>query len=310
MRVLLLEQSEGPSIPENIHFPGHDIIRNSKVSGILDIMHYDVMLTNFPSYSVFKAIKNTKPNCITILFTSLPMIQYSLALQSEEKSLVDHTISSEFGESNSLKQIVNTLSKLLTITPFEISSYLLPGTEVTSLLLRGASDRESIHIQLASFLNQKSINPAIARRFKALSEEMMMNAFFDAPMAAGIPRFQNIDSLSEIVLESHEFCKIHWGYDDQSLVLSCEDPFGSLDRETFLLYLSKVLIKDQDVDMRTPKAGGAGLGLLKILESCHSLTAVVSPGKTTEVTAQFFNGYLLKNMAKIPRSIHFFKTRG
>src|SRR5205807_897876 len=74
-----------------------------------------------------------------------------------------------------------------------------------------------------------------------INEEMMMNAIYDAPVAAKVPRLVDKLRTSGIALEPAEYAELSYAFDGKVLGLAITDPFGTLERNTFFTYIKKVL---------------------------------------------------------------------
>jgi hypothetical protein len=112
-----------------------------------------------------------------------------------------------------------------------------------------------------------------------LAEEMLSNAFYDAPAEAGvIPR--PVSRLSDIVLPTP--CEIAYGVGEGVAFVRVRDVFGSLRRARMMEVLERCAREAMSVEPDESR-GGAGLGLWRIFSTASVLSINVLGGKLTEV---------------------------
>ena len=141
-----------------------------------------------------------------------------------------------------------------------------------------------------------------------ITEELLMNAIYDAPVAGGKLHYAELPRTSPIVLQPDEYGKLTFGCDGSVFAISVADPFGALKREKLFQYLKKVLRRSDSANLIDTKKGGAGLGLFKILYSSHALICNVDPGRKTEVIALIDIQHQVRDFSKMARSVHYFAT--
>jgi CRP-like cAMP-binding protein len=200
------------------------------------------------------------------------------------------------------KSIITSLSKILHNDYFGIEKYLAWGTEVRSLNVTGSKDREPIKEQLAQHFQSLGIRGALLERVKLASEEMMMNAVYDAPMdAEGTALFNHLPRTTSVQLHLNQQAQFRFGCDGNVLAVSIQDPFGSLPRYVIINYLQSCY-SNQAGHFNSAK-GGAGRGLHQILETCDWTIFNVKPGEKTEVIGLFG---LDQKQAELPQFHYFF----
>lgn len=267
-----------------------------------------LLVSNAPDHDLFTEFRQRHPKGTSILVTDLPMKAYSEALRGKEAELIDHIIVNKGRENWTVNQLRITLHKMNTHDIFGIDKYLAPNTVIHREPIKASAERDVLNLQVQKFAEACHLGQHLARVSFGITEELLMNAIFDAPAAAGIERFKDIDQVTPIVLLPEEWGELSYGCDGQILAISSSDPFGALKKTTLLRYLKKVLRREDGEGLIDDKKGGAGLGLFKILYSSHGIVCNVSEGKRTEIMALIDINDPLRDFSSLARSIHYFSA--
>jgi len=262
-------------------------------------------VSNEPNYELFNLLRSQNPDTNCVLMTDLPMDKYSRELKNREEQLVDHVIANREGDWP-IHDLRICCQKLISSDIFGIDKYLREDTPIHTVSVSDSSKRDEYNNLVTDFASSCRLSSYLSKMIWGISEEMLMNAIYDAPAAAGIKRFQGIPRTTKMTLEPQECATLSFGCDGEVFVMSSSDPFGVLKKDRLLTYLKKVLQRDQSEDIIDSKAEGAGLGLFKILYSCHDISCNVSKGKQTEIIALIELDQQIRDFAKMPRSIHFY----
>ncbi|NRA69003.1 MAG: hypothetical protein HRU19_31320 [Pseudobacteriovorax sp.] len=265
-----------------------------------------ILVSNNPDLELFQQYRQTTPQGKTILVTSLPMHEYSAKLNNQEDSLVDHIISNRNVLGWTIHDLRVTLAKLISGDVFGIEKYLSPNTKIYKEVVRSSKERDFLNNKVMQFAQECHLGQHTSRMAFGITEELLMNTIYDAPAAAGIERFQNIDQTTEIELEEQEYGTLSYGCDGRMLAIASSDPFGALRKEKVLSYLKKVLNREKTEGLIDTKKGGAGLGLFKILYSSHAIICNVAPQKHTEIMALVDINEQLRDFSSMARSVHYF----
>jgi len=148
----------------------------------------------------------------------------------------------------------------------------------------------------------------MAKLVFGITEELLMNAIYDAPVADGRHRYGELPRTTAVDLEPHEYSQLSFGCDGNVFGIAVSDPFGALSKVKLYEYIRKVLRRSDSINLIDRKKGGAGLGLFKILYSCHSLICNVQPHVKTEVIALIDIHSQVRDFSKMARSIHYFSV--
>ncbi len=268
----------------------------------------DLLVSNAPDFELFSQFRARHPKGETILVTDLAMRTYSGQLQGQEADLIDHVIVNKGRENWTVNQLRVTLHKIRTKDIFGIDKYLAMHTPIHKEVIRSSLERENLNLKVQRFAEACHLGQHISRVAFGITEELLMNTIYDAPAAAGIARFQNIDQLNSIVLQPEEYGELSYACDGQLLAISCADPFGALRKQTLLTYMKKVLRREDGDGLIDDKKGGAGLGLFKILYSSHGLVCNVEKGRRTEIMALIDINDPLRDFSSLARSIQYFSS--
>lgn len=152
-------------------------------------------------------------------------------------------------------------------------------------LLTSASRREARFERIRAYFEKQDISPRLINTILDASEELVMNALYDAPLEAGY--FERAYQRSEdVILPDHLACEISYGVDGDTAFVCLRDPFGSLTRGRLLEVLNRCKAEGGNVDL-DPSRGGAGLGLWRIISGASTLAIHVIPGTLTEIFVGF-----------------------
>lgn len=195
-------------------------------------------------------------------------------------SFPDHIFISKMPEFESW--IIANIAKL-TCGKYEgISYYLSHKNEIKSLKITDSKMKEHyIKVVLEHFVNN-NLRHRTLHDIESILDEMITNAIYNAPVDKdGNKLYQHRDRKECVVLSDKQAGTLSYAVDDRKIYLSVKDPFGSLTKERLLTYLGKCF-KEDHVYVEN-KAGGAGIGLHKILRMSHNFVVNIDPGKYTEI---------------------------
>lgn len=152
-------------------------------------------------------------------------------------------------------------------------------------LLTSASRREARFERIRTFFENQAVPSRTIETMLDASEELVMNALYDAPLEAGY--FERAYQRSEDVeLPDHLACEISYGVDGDTAFVCLRDPFGSLTRPRLLETLNRCKADGGNVELDDSR-GGAGLGLWRIISGASTLAIHVIPGTLTEIFVGF-----------------------
>jgi hypothetical protein len=267
-----------------------------------------VVVSNCADRKIFETTRRLHPAAKTVLTTELPMKDYSEALAGDEHILLDHVIVNKPGTDWTTHELRATLQKLLKGDIFGLEKYLAPGTQIQKAIITGSENRDLHNLAVMKYAQDHKIGQHLSKMIFGISEELLMNAIYDAPVAGGRASFESLPRTAVISLKEDEYATLQYGCDGKLFGISVSDPFGALKRDKLFQYLKKVLMRRDSSTLIDNKKGGAGLGIFKILYSSHALVCNVKPRCHTEFIALVDINDQLRDFSKMARSIHFFEV--
>jgi hypothetical protein len=164
-----------------------------------------------------------------------------------------------------------------------VTPYLLAGAPVHEVQIRSTEDKDAALNQIVGFAESMELGGEKLRRVELATEELLMNALYDAPVGkSGQPRNAHLDRRLSVALGHDETVMLRYGCDGQNLAVAVQDGFGSLTKEAVTERLKKVA---EGVPKPSPGVAGAGLGLVMTYAVANQLIFSITPGRLTEVTA-------------------------
>ena len=155
--------------------------------------------------------------------------------------------------------------------------------------------------RMSEFFDSKGVGSRTVELLRDAGEELLTNAFYDAPVEAGALK-QAISRTQEVSLPDDSACDMVYACHDDLAVVRVRDPFGSLTRTRLFEVLTRCARTDMAVEVDETR-GGAGLGLWRIFSSASFVAIAVVRGRYTE----FLVG-IAKRVAAAPRpyGVHLF----
>ena len=176
------------------------------------------------------------------------------------------------------EELTITAHKLIHRDLFGADKYLLWGTQLHVHNLVKASERAQLVSQIADSVRARGQSARVASMAQLVADELLSNAVHNAPVDSAGDHFRkDLARDTELELDDKHAVRLRWGCDARYLAIEVTDQFGSLDRDTILLSLSKSSVRDS--------GGGAGMGIALAYRSCDHLVFNLSPGKRTEIIA-------------------------
>lgn len=288
----------------------HAVVDVSAALAAVDtIDNLKVVMANAPVAEIYRAARKNHPAARTILLTQYPMKEYSRQLNGHEDDLIDHVIANRPASEWTINEVRVTLQKVVRADFFGIEKYLALGSKIFEITITGSEDREQHNTTVMKYAEDCRLGTHFAKMIYGICEELLMNVVYDAPLASGKHHYNELPRSTAIKLEPNEYAKLTYGCDGQVFALGAADPFGLFTQAKLYKYVRKVLKRSDSDSIVDDKKGGAGLGLFKILYSCHSLVCNVEPNKKTETIALISVGEQLRDFEKMARSIHYFLVK-
>jgi hypothetical protein len=198
----------------------------------------------------------------------------------------------------------NVISTLLSTNKPRLLDWL--GSDISGRRVRLAqsSKRAERLDKMSDYLNTGGVGARTTQLLRDAAEELLTNAFYDAPVAAGAVK-NPISRTQEVSLPEQYACDMVYGCRDDLAIVRVRDPFGSLTRER----LAEVLLRCSRSDMQVEvdeTMGGAGLGLWRIFSVASFVAISVVRNRHTE----FLVGIGKRTAGPRPYAFHLFFRDG
>ncbi len=270
----------------------------------LETTAYDLIFMDTATLDLGAFAKEKLPAVNLVLMTSDDVPSYLGALK--DLALLPYIVSRDDNDRTfTVKNIMTTVTKLLSQDFFGLEKYMSWGVDVQSLPVISSKGRAGIIQEVDNYFGKVGIRRVNRERIHVVLEEMLMNAVYDAPTDIdGKALYNHIARTQELVLKPEEQGIVRFATDGMLIAVSVQDPFGSLKGSTILKYLD-ANYSGMAADINTKEGkGGAGRGLHQIVENADLVVFNVDPGKKTEAIALF--NVEVKEAAHQNSSFHLF----
>jgi hypothetical protein len=168
--------------------------------------------------------------------------------------------------------------------PLGAQPYLIQGFSTTEAVVQSSDDKEAALSAVMDLAAALDLSDEKKRRIEVATEELILNAIYDAPRdASGKTRYAGLDRRTPVQLGAAEQVKLRYGCDGRNFVVSVADRFGSIERGHIVRSVAKLL--DPRGARPAPGVSGAGLGLMLTYTAASQLIAHAQQGRFTEMTA-------------------------
>ncbi len=188
----------------------------------------------------------------------------------------------------------------------KLLDWLGPTVAGRRVRLTHASKRVERLERMGEFFEGKAVGSRTIQLLRDVAEELLTNAFYDAPVAAGTVK-QPISRTQDVSLPENSACDMVYGCNDDIAIVRVRDPFGALARQRLVEVLTRCARTDMQVEV-DETMGGAGLGLWRIF----SLASFVAIAVVNHHHTEFLVGVRKKpSSGPRPFAFHlFFKENG
>ncbi len=209
----------------------------------------------------------------------------------------------EDSDTPEFRELLTTLNKLQIPDILGIEKYLAPK-DVVRRTLENSEDRYAMKEEVLSFMKPLVKNPRFQDAAKSVMEELLMNAFYSAPVdAQGIHLYQHQDRAVPVQLPSEKAIAFDYGFDGKNLMLAVQDHYGSFNYHALI----DALILHFNGELRLQLGmGGAGLGLMEVFRNSSSLVVNLNAGNYTEIIAFLDLSMRFSKFLRKPRSLNIF----
>lgn len=269
---------------------------------------YDLVMFDAAMLELGNVACAKNPRVGLVLMTSDQIPAYLPELK--RLSAIPHIVSrDEADRTFTVKNIVTTVTKLLSQDIFGLEKYLSWGVDIHSAPIVSSRQRADLLGEVDAYFEKLGVRRANRDRIRTVLEEMLMNAIYDAPTnAEGVSLYNHLPRTTELSLKPEEQGLLRFATDGMLIAVSVQDPFGGLKGSTLLRYLEHNYAGNAAELNPKENKGGAGRGLHQIVENSDLVVFNVDPGKKTEVVVLF--NVEVKEKANLNPSFHLFTKAG
>lgn len=204
-----------------------------------------------------------------------------------------------------LDELIITVGKIVRHDIFGIEKYLCYGVKPIAHEVSSSRQKDALLEAVSAYADGLDISKRLVNEAKAVADELIMNAIYNAPVRidgsrpyAGRSRTEPVD------LRDDETATFTYACDGRQLVIAMRDRFGSLTADTVRDYLRRCFAMGSD--QIEAKAGGAGIGLYFIVEKLNKLIINISAGRGTEIIGVIDISGSYRDYAEKYKSFHIF----
>ncbi len=158
---------------------------------------------------------------------------------------------------------------------------------------------------ISKYLESKGLSQTLIEDVQAVADEFITNAVYNAPFID--PNTHVNPGLSrtemEIKLKGGKQGRLTLAHDETQLVVGCEDPYGSLNLETYLAKIRTTYLRGPAATMNFG-SGGAGLGSYIIFNAGSSLFFGVRQARVTLLCCSIPLKMSYKKRVVLPKHLH------
>jgi CRP-like cAMP-binding protein len=288
-RVLLFDTNKKQQTIARLALGGTGVELNmagsiEELESSLSSQEFDLILCEAEVKEAATKVKTTKPNVPLVLLVPQDMKFYLDAMKDNPSQpfFVSRDVNNR---AFTIKNISITVAKILNKDFFGMDKYLSWGARILEKPVRESDERATLIDGLKEHFQSFGIRSSYLDSIHTVTEELLMNAIYDAPTdASGKPLFNHLPRTEKVTLQPEQEARLRYGTDGFLLAVSVTDPFGSLSRDVIVKYLESGYA-GQNVE--SAEKGGAGKGLHMIIENSDLTIFNVKARQKTEVICLF-----------------------
>ena len=195
---------------------------------------------------------------------------------------VAHVIASAMLDSAIIDEhLENVIRTLASSRKPRLLDWYGPSIDGRRIRLTHANRRDARIDKMTEFFTEKNVGSRTIQLLRDGAEELLTNAFYNAPVAAGIIS-QAVSRTQDVTLPSDSACDLAYGCRDDLAIVRVRDPFGSLSRARLVEVLNRCAQSNMQVRV-DETMGGAGLGMWRIFSGATFVAVSVIKGVQTEI---------------------------
>lgn len=291
--ILCLNSSSDSAFPSSAVF--QEIAKKTKIIYVDSLVAAESFLESEATISIFvttqlsqSLLLNCKKSVQIIFFSNIP---FEKAASLYNRAAGSHYLQVIPSSPLCLDFLFASIQAILDRNCFERKNvFTSPFSKVSFSLADFSKDQICKEIEI---LSDSLLRSTFKSKMQySIAEEMLMNAEKNALPTQKHPSQAPISLTCE--------------YNDHLFLISTKDPYGSLSASIFFDYVMRQPGHNGE-HLIESKQNGAGLGLYKIIHSCHGILCHVQENVQTEVTSVFFPKVPILKVEKQPRLIQYFR---
>lgn len=201
-------------------------------------------------------------------------------------------------EGDEFMRLVNTI---IHWNIFGLNKHMVWNTPSILIEIKNAKEKKAALIHMFTHLSKKGVRSAVRDNIEAVTDEILMNALYHAPVDKhGNERYANISRKELASFPNLDPITMQYCINDNYFGLAVRDQFGSLAKQNLVKYLNRSKNSETVIENKT---SGAGLGLLHTLQLTSKLVFNINQDVSTEVIALFDLKNRSRNIANLD-SLH------
>lgn len=158
----------------------------------------------------------------------------------------------------------------------------LPADFTSTKIILKQSDQKKWALGVIGNKFQSLVPSRLLNLIQTTCDELIMNAFFDAPVENGLVLYKNTPRTQ--LINPPRPVEVIMGESEKEVAISVTDFYGSVNNHSIVKHLKKTF---QVEDYTSPKGEGAGLGLSMSVKRNTSLFIRVVPGEASQFVVIF-----------------------
>ncbi|MGK5092555.1 hypothetical protein WDW89_11150 [Deltaproteobacteria bacterium TL4] len=276
-----------PQQPELLHLlnaNGWEIQKFNNISELRQQLSHKaedqvLFLTDSFEDELISLIQREQPYLIPVIYSGSPLKQ---SISQMIQRVVWHHIA-YLPWKNRFNLLLVTLQKLARGASSGMEPYFSKPFEIIQHTFSSSEERYVLIDELSQWMTPFSKNSGFQESARLVAEELLMNAFYSAPVnASGQKTYDQQDRSIPVQLSESQGVEFGYGFDGTHLGISVKDVFGSFDKN---IVPDKLNHYFQGTMQISSQGGGAGLGLTQIFRNTSCLVFNIAPNTYTEAIA-------------------------
>ena len=217
---------------------------------------------------------------------------------------LSHVMSASMFEQPALADHLGQLAAMASAPSRRLLDWLDDDITGRRTRIAQASKRTERLERMRVFLEGQGVSARTNQQLCETAEEILTNAFYDAPVAAGVVH-KPVSRTCDIRLSDEYACDLAYGCRSDLAVVRVRDPFGSLTRERLVNVITRCAQPGMSVEV-DEAMGGAGLGMWRVFTNASFVVISVVEHRHTEILV----GIYKRKGGPRPYAIHLFFQGG